>query len=80
MTFAILSENEACNNGCMSGNKILEELARNKKNVEIGKEFFGTSPMGTEVKRGAPIKEIIEKMQKASKQNVIRISNNVSAC
>lgn len=61
-------------------NKILEELKTNKKNQQIGVEFFATDVSDADVKKGKSTEEISQEMKKASKENLIRFTPHASFC
>ena len=61
-------------------NKILEELATNKKNQRIGVETFATDLSDADVKKGKSTEEISKEMKKASRENLIRFSSHASFC
>ena len=57
--------------------KILKELAENKKNLKVGGEVFGVANSEDGMKKGKPINEIVSEMRKASNEKLIRDTDNV---
>jgi hypothetical protein len=60
--------------------KILEELAKNEKNVKIGDEVFNVAITDEDMKVGLPLEEVIEEMKKASKENLLDVKNDAIFC
>ena len=60
----------------MSSDEILDQLQKNKSNQRIGSEVFGVAIDSEDIKPGLPVKDIIKEMRQASKEDLIRASDN----
>ena len=68
------------NNVFMVQELILKKLAENKQNQKIGNELFVTPLEQQNIKPGKSLKVIIKAMEKASKEQLLRMSDDVSYC
>ncbi|PIR63070.1 MAG: hypothetical protein COU65_00045 [Candidatus Pacebacteria bacterium CG10_big_fil_rev_8_21_14_0_10_42_12] len=62
----------------MQQEHLVDLLENNRENMRLVTKIFGASARDREIKRGLPIGEIAKKMEKASRENLMRVPSNAS--
>lgn len=60
--------------------KILDELAENKKDQKVGPETFATPLKTEDIQPGRSLEEIIAAMKKASREKLLKVTDDVTFC